>query len=272
MISESAIRREASRRGIRRDRVEKDCVNSWILYGLYRWDQDTEFLFKGGTALSKLYHQSIRRFSEDLDFTLTERPSTDIVEKVMDRLDDIERESGISFELRESQREEDDPNVPGGNLGIRIKYSTPAFNHENTTEIDMDWGTTLQFNTETHMLKESFTDVPEFQLTAYAIEEIFVEKIRCLFMRPKTRDLYDVYTVLNDFSFDKSRIAQAVHAKLEEHNLTADLAQGIPTSTVEEVSGQWDQNLENLVYGEIPEFERVQADVEDYLLTLKESL
>lgn len=273
MISETAIRKEARKRGISAGFMEKDCVNSWILYTLYTHDLDANPVFKGGTALSKLYRPSLHRFSEDLDFTLQERPSDDITDAIMDALDDIERQSAITFELRDSERAEDDRQTPGGNIGLKIKYSTPAFKHENTTEIDLDWGTTLQFDTVEHTIDEGFTGVPAFTMTAYALEEILIEKIRCLFMRPKTRDLYDVYSILTDdrHTFTTAAIAEAIQAKLDEYDVPADLTTGIPQETVEEVAGSWHEDLGTLVYGDIPSFDAVQERIESYLLKLHQT-
>ena len=52
--------------------VEKDYVLGWVLAGIY--GQRTlakSWIFKGGTCLKKCYFETYR-FSEDLDFTLTD--------------------------------------------------------------------------------------------------------------------------------------------------------------------------------------------------------
>jgi predicted nucleotidyltransferase component of viral defense system len=45
--------------------VEKDYVLGWLLFGLSRI---SNLVFKGGTALSKIYFPEVWRLSEDLDF------------------------------------------------------------------------------------------------------------------------------------------------------------------------------------------------------------
>jgi len=59
-----------------------------------------EFLvFKGGTALNKLYFPDVWRFSEDLDFTATEELPD--IERILEAaLADVEAKSGIRFEIR----------------------------------------------------------------------------------------------------------------------------------------------------------------------------
>ena len=53
--------------------VERDYVLSWVLKSLYEIEPLRKCLvFKGGTALRKLYFPQTR-FSVDLDFTLVDR-------------------------------------------------------------------------------------------------------------------------------------------------------------------------------------------------------
>ncbi len=52
--------------------VEKDYILGWLLAGIYNHAAVREtWLFKGGTCLKKCFFETYR-FSEDLDFTLTE--------------------------------------------------------------------------------------------------------------------------------------------------------------------------------------------------------
>lgn len=52
--------------------TEKDYILGWILWGIYGHDTLAEsWIFKGGTCLKKCFFETYR-FSEDLDFTLTD--------------------------------------------------------------------------------------------------------------------------------------------------------------------------------------------------------
>lgn len=72
-------------------------VNFWILHAIYTGPFDDALVFKGGTALSKLYFPDVWRFSEDLDFTATE-PLPDMADDIGNALTGIEPASGITFE------------------------------------------------------------------------------------------------------------------------------------------------------------------------------
>jgi len=52
--------------------VEKDYVLGWVLAGMYNHPEIADkWVFKGGTCLKECYFETYR-FSEDLDFTLTD--------------------------------------------------------------------------------------------------------------------------------------------------------------------------------------------------------
>ena len=63
--------------GLRPQIVEKDYVLGWVLAGIHHQPALAEsWIFKGGTCLKKCYFETYR-FSEDLDFTLTDPSHVD---------------------------------------------------------------------------------------------------------------------------------------------------------------------------------------------------
>src|SRR5262249_25815791 len=61
----------ATKSGLNPHVIEKDLVLGWVLAGIYAHEELAEtWIFKGGTCLKKCYFETYR-FSEDLDFTLT---------------------------------------------------------------------------------------------------------------------------------------------------------------------------------------------------------
>lgn len=72
MIDRRELLAHAGNLGLRPDVVEKDYVLGWILAGIFNHPALNEkWVFKGGTCLKKCYFETYR-FSEDLDFTLTD--------------------------------------------------------------------------------------------------------------------------------------------------------------------------------------------------------
>jgi predicted nucleotidyltransferase component of viral defense system len=67
----------AGETGLRPNVVEKDYVLGWLLAAINANEALTSsWVFKGGTCLKKCYFETYR-FSEDLDFTLTDEAHLD---------------------------------------------------------------------------------------------------------------------------------------------------------------------------------------------------
>ena len=71
MISKNEIIEIATSNNISPQVIEKDYVLGWILAGINQHESIKHWVFKGGTCLKKCYFETYR-FSEDLDFTLSD--------------------------------------------------------------------------------------------------------------------------------------------------------------------------------------------------------
>lgn len=260
MISDTRIRTLARQDGVTAGLAEKNYVNSWILYAIYRSDLGETLVFKGGTALSKLYFPDIWRFSEDLDFTAT-RQVSDVEETLEDALSRIESESGIVFEITNFHTAGD----PVEYIQVDVQYEA-VLGHRNTTSLDITLDESVYFPVKTHT--HGFEDIPEFEIEAYAVEEILVEKLRSLYQRARARDYYDIYRLLNQGGFDAEEIAAALQIKAEQQNVELGLEQGIPREDIEDVENYWNKALDRLVVDK-PGFEEVVRRISDYLEKLR---
>lgn len=72
MISKQEIMSHAAKYSLPANTIEKDYVLNWLLAGVANSDVlRKKWVFKGGTCLKKCYFEAYR-FSEDLDFTITD--------------------------------------------------------------------------------------------------------------------------------------------------------------------------------------------------------
>ncbi len=77
MISKGELMAVAGETGLRPGVVEKDYVLGWLLAAINaNAALASSWVFKGGTCLKKCYFETYR-FSEDLDFTLTDEAHLD---------------------------------------------------------------------------------------------------------------------------------------------------------------------------------------------------
>jgi len=98
MIDKNEIMEVSQAVNLRADVVEKDYILSWLLAGI-NWHKDlkTKWIFKGGTCLKKCYFETYR-FSEDLDFTVTDITHLNpeyLKEKFIEIAEMLYEESGI---------------------------------------------------------------------------------------------------------------------------------------------------------------------------------
>ena len=188
MISSNTITSISKAENISWSIVEKDYFLTLLLDAVSasRFLRDN-FIFKGGTALRKIYFRHYR-YSEDLDFTL----KTQLTEK------EIREAWGSAFEYLKKQH----------NADFRIKdfYSRKWFSDvkvqftglkgvKNTVALDI-----LSDETVVGIIKEEDVFNPyyekKFSVPVYSIEEILAEKLRSLLQRTRVRDYYDVWYLL----------------------------------------------------------------------------
>lgn len=258
MISDGRIRTLARRDGVTAGLAEKNYVNSWVLYAIYTSDVGDDLVFKGGTALSKLYFPAVWRFSEDLDFTAQDWSLTS--SDIADALQAIEATSGIRFDMRDVHR----AGEPVEYVQIDIQYDA-ILGQRNSTRLDITTNEELAFTPVSH--DHSFEDIPPFEVEAYALEEILVEKVRSLFQRARARDYYDLYQLLDRGEFLDARIVTALREKATQQGVDVDLAGGIPDGDINDVHDYWEHGLDRLVT-DPPDFDQVLERIEDYLRSL----
>ena len=259
MISDTRIRTLARQDGVTAGLAEKNYVNSWILYAIYTSSLTEQLVFKGGTALSKLYFPELWRFSEDLDFTATD-PVLDLRQHLKTALSEISQRSGIEFAITSFHTAGD----PIEYVQVKVQYGA-VLGQKNTTELDITFTEPLVFPVVDHQY--AFEDIPAFTVTAYSVEEIFVEKLRSLYQRARARDYYDLYHLLEQESFNDQEIADALREKSQAHGIDLALEDGVPADDIEAVRAYWERGLDRLVR-EKPPFDEVIERINQYLGTL----
>lgn len=200
--------------------VEKDYVLGWLLDAIYAQPELNEtWVFKGGTCLKKCYFETYR-FSEDLDFTITDPGQIDesqlrelftkVCKWVYDRSGIETFPDRLRFEVYADRR---------GSLSCegRFHYRGPVSPRGDPPMIKLDLTSNelLALEPVVREVNHPYADRPLEGIHArcYAFDEIFAEKIRALGERCRPRDLYDVIHLYR--RDDRDRAASRVHAVLE---------------------------------------------------------
>lgn len=191
------------------EQIEQDLVICRSLIEIF----SNEFLsnnlvFRGGTALHKLYLQPQPRYSEDID----------LVQKNAGPIKDI------IMHLQKSMSFLGQPNVKQKVNNNSVVY---RFNSENVTPVSLR--IKIEINCREHFSVLGYTS-KEFNVVTgwfkgkcniqtYQLEEMIGTKIRALYQRKKGRDLYDLYKAL---TLSNLNIEQVITCYKEYINFVVD--------------------------------------------------
>jgi predicted nucleotidyltransferase component of viral defense system len=197
--------------------LERDYCLAWFLVGLSRSALRERLVFKGGTALKRCYFGDYR-FSEDLDFTLTEElPIEPILAGFEEVYDEVRRASGVAFHHARADRKQ---HQNSHTFYLAYEGPLPA---AAAKEVKVDITIRERFVCalgERSILRgyDEYADLPEDSaIRVYALDEIAVEKVAALTDRARNepRDLYDVWYLTSEAHVDLAMLAREVDSKLE---------------------------------------------------------
>ncbi len=176
MIKPGEVQNKAREATVRDQQIEKDYVLSWILQGIAHNDELAKsIVFKGGTALKKIYFEDYR-FSEDLDFTLISEqvPKERIFEWFNEVFEYVQEEANIPLEIVDDNEHED------GGINFYISYIGPLGGQGSNkkVKIDISRSEKLVFEATSQDVIISYSDQDPHQLLCYSLEEVLLEKLR----------------------------------------------------------------------------------------------
>lgn len=226
MINKQEIMSFSKKYNLSVDVIEKDYILNWLLDGISNSDLlKDKWVFKGGTCLKKCYFEEYR-FSEDLDFTITDKTHINSIflsSAFSDITQWIYEQSGI--EMPEEGRRFEEYKNPRDKISVQgtISYKGPMQRVGSNATVKLDLSN-----------DEILVNKPQMKISAYSIEEIFAEKLRTLVERLRPRDLYDVIHLHVDkrWNLDKKIVKEALKQKCEYKNVE------IPTMNLLESGGR----------------------------------
>ena len=264
MIDRREILDVARDLGLQAQVVEKDYVLGWLLAGIYRQERlHGTWVFKGGTCLKKCYFETYR-FSEDLDFTLTDESHLDpafLVSAFGDVSAWVYDQTGI--EIPAGQLRFDVFQNPRNRLNCegRIYYRgpiAPSGGNLPRIKLDLTADELLVKPPVDRVVAHPYSDAPADGITCrcYDFDEVFAEKLRALSERGRPRDLYDVVNLFRNGQFRDA--AAAILSLLQRK--CAYKGAAVPSSAVlaahrEELEADWTAMLQN----QLPQLPPFQA-------------
>lgn len=235
MIDRRELLARARQRRLPLGMIEKDYVLGWALFGLMRVPG---LVFKGGTALAKVYFPEAWRLSEDLDLVAAPEQWEGLADGIPEALAATTSSSGIELTVRSRH-------LNPGYLQLKVQYSGPL--GRNWLKIDVTPDPPMD-TILSRPLSRTYSDYPEFSVRVETIEEILAQKLRALVQRKKVRDYYDVWRILQQ-PVDRARAARLFARKLESRGIAWKGTDGVfPGSLEATLAGYWQKELGRLVH------------------------
>ncbi|TXD54360.1 MULTISPECIES: nucleotidyl transferase AbiEii/AbiGii toxin family protein [unclassified Polaribacter] len=254
MIKPGEIQNKARAVGVRDQQIEKDYILSWILQGIAQHSTvSKKIVFKGGTVLKKIYFEDYR-FSEDLDFTLLDDSITNeqIFEWFTEVFEYIKEEANIPLEIIDDNEHQD------GGINFYISYVGPlgGLGANKKVKVDISRSEKLVLEPVLNNVFIGYSDQEEHQLLCYSLEEVLVEKLRCVMQRMQARDFYDIWYLLEihnmDIDFYIVEFRQKCESKeIDPTEFHAKLEQRLP-----QYKGRWQKSMADQIQ-DLPDFETV---------------
>lgn len=197
--------------------VEQDLILSRAIVDIFSNELLRKSLvFRGGTALHKLYSPSQERYSEDLDF--------------------VQKEAGPIGQILGEIHAVLNPWL--GNPKWKQNQGRVTFYYHYESEIApvRKMRVKLEINTREHFRYNDLVTIPfevksqwfegKTSITSYALEELLGTKMRALYQRKKGRDLFDLMVVLKHFpQLERQEIINCFLFYLEKEGLQVSRAE-----------------------------------------------
>ena len=255
MLTEEEIRRIARRKKLSVGLTDKEYVIEWLLKGIYESKIKDNLIFKGKTAIQKIYFLKTWRFSHDLDFTAL-YPDNDIKAQFIEIFNDIEEGSSIKLEFKSFHE-------TSGSIIANVQFLGPL-NARNRIRLDISLDEKLVTEPVLKEMDSQYPDIGKYEVGVYSIEEILVEKIRNILQRGKSGDYYDVWMLLKVEKFDLEDIRRLSIVKCKSKGIEFKTELIFDENKLNEAKGFWEVGLKDLVK-ELPDFDLVIDELR-YLL------
>jgi predicted nucleotidyltransferase component of viral defense system len=261
MIKPGEIQKWANKVGVRDSQIEKDYILSWILCGIANHSElSKEIVFKGGTVLKKVYFDDYR-YSEDLDFTLiTDRSNDQLREWFEDVFDYIKEEANIPLQIIDQNDHED------GGMNFYISYIGPFGGDSSNKKVKVDISRTekLVFDAVTKPAIINYSDLEEYELLCYPLEEVLVEKLRCIMQRMQPRDYYDIWYLLEVYGLDIDFFVPEFSEKCEAKGIDPSTFHKSIEKRLPQYNGRWAKSMTDQIQ-DLPPFDQVEREMKRHL-------
>jgi predicted nucleotidyltransferase component of viral defense system len=246
MIDKETLKKFAKLNNMKPWQQEKHYIQALILTALSEYP----LIFKGGTYL--FFFHGLNRFSEDLDFTATEKIPENIENKTLETL------SFFGVEATAKTIKSD-----GRGFSFRISTKGPLYTSSiDTCYVYVEISTREKILDPILALTLNFDayQTPTKIINGMSLDEVAAEKIRAIMTRNKARDVYDLsFLISKNIRLD----VETVNKKLDYYNKLFE--ENAFIESVESKKTIWSKELKPLVFGAASSFEETEKSIKKWL-------
>ena len=276
MILQKEIVTIAAQKGVVKSTIDKDWALGHFIDAIFSIPElRQKLILKGGTCLKKCYIPDYR-FSEDLDFTSTDKDFI-ITGKHLDNISAFLKQRVEMPTHIESLKELKFKDKLTGYEAI-IKFWGSDHPRNDSAPAPQRWQTKVKIEIilyELILFPVSYRDVVHsysdkltenaLMVPCYSIEEVLAEKIRSLIQRSYSapRDFYDIWYLSKHFpELEYKPIVDAFHKKLafKGHSFSA-VEQLINSENDKHLKAAWENSLAHQITEELPGFGTVKNEL-----------
>jgi len=236
LIDDIFLRRIAIEERVPLGTIEKDFAISCALLIISKSRLKDPLVFKGGTAIRKVYRPEAR-FSEDIDFTVRS-----IGEGVISSLKELFSETRVDSITFEGTHEE---RFSQTGRSLRIPFIGPL-RYRNSIRIDLSFRDDLILDVMERPILSKYGDSISSSVYALEFVEIMAEKLRALIERGYPRDYYDVYSHIDKIK-DKEFLRELTKRKCHLIDIKYEPSKIFDEEALKRVELAWKTQLEHLL-------------------------
>lgn len=177
--------------------VEQDLIIARALVEIFSDEMlSTHLAFRGGTAFHKLYLKPQARYSEDIDLVQIKGETIGpILDRLRKRLAFLESKPKIEQSKHNNTITYGFASEIAPVINMRLKVEINTREHFSILGIKL-----MDFKVENSWFNG------ECKLPTYELEELFGSKLRALYQRRKSRDLFDIYWAYTNHAMDTNKL------------------------------------------------------------------
>jgi len=276
VIGLDELKRRRAEAQVTLETTEIDYVLAWALWGFLQNELlKDNLVFKGGTALRKIYFPNYTeyRYSEDLDFTAKTELSEDDLREAIDSACTLAREAS-NIDLRLGRLRSYQFSIYKAYKG-RLYFIGPRKPRTpRRLNLDIDCSEEVVLSPSLLSLEHPYSDADDCSVLVptYPLEEILAEKLRALITpeRVRARHFFDIWYILLRYpgKLDTEEVKRIFHLKCKHKDIKfRSVADFFDPDRLEKYERDWEASLKHLMR-EVPPFQRVREELESALQDL----